>query len=135
MNTRCFQVVVPGPLVLAGMFVVGCQQGDAAVVDPIFDLSASAVMLQTGDDGLQFSATSENVAVEMNKVDIADPVGSPVVTFTFDGAAFDLGEPFDLQSADTAYPKAEGTWSFDFAGTRPSDGAAFAVTATFVVAP
>jgi hypothetical protein len=70
----------------------------------------------------------------MTKVQMLDPVSSPLYEYDLKGASYVSGELFGLQAEGEAYLKQVGTWQFTFIGNRTDDNASFTATYSLVVA-
>jgi hypothetical protein len=115
------------------ILVTNCKKKTEDPVVPVFNVTATTVMLQGGGDGLQFTSKCTNTNVEMTEVQIVDPQQTPVTTYNFNGTIFEKNVVFDLQATDEAYLKQTGTWSFTFIGNRTSDGTSFSILTTLAV--
>ena len=100
---------------------------------PVFTVTADSVMLQTGDEGLQFFGKCTNENVKMTKVTITSPVSVQTSTYLLNGNSFVKNTPFSLQEDNTAYNKELGTWNFTFVGNRTADNVSFSVNSTLSI--
>ncbi len=122
-------------ILLLALFVIinGCKKkSDDPVVTPIFTVTSSAVLLQSGGEGLQFFAKCTNNDVKMTNVSLTDP--TPFITiYDCRGVTFAKNALIPLQNTDEAYAKKTGVWKFKLVGIRASDNASFAVDETMDV--
>ncbi len=102
-------------------------------ITPEFNVTATNVVLEGGDDGLQFFGKCTNDDVKMTKATITDPINSYPITYNLNGNYFVKNETFALQDANVGYYKTLGTWNFEFVGNRTADNTAFTATATLQV--
>jgi hypothetical protein len=100
---------------------------------PVFTITATTVMLQSGGDGLQFSAKCTNENVKMTSVKVTSPITVLSATYNLNGNSFAKNTLIPMQNDTDAYDKETGTWNFTFTGNRTSDNVSFSVDATLVV--
>ncbi|NTV82758.1 MAG: hypothetical protein HGA23_00480 [Bacteroidales bacterium] len=110
-----------------------CKKDTDDPVVPVFDVTSTTVMLQSGGDGLQFDAKCTNTDVKMTEVRIIDPGQSPYISYNLNGTDFNKNEIFGLQATEEAYYKEAGTWSFTFIGNLISDGTSFSIPTTLTI--
>jgi hypothetical protein len=121
-------------ILMAVLFMIaGCKKdSDNPSVSsvPVFSVSYKTVLLQSGGDGLQFSAKCTNNSVIMESAAIFNPDSSYNIR-DFKGTSYSMNQAFNLQSDEEAYSKAPGTWRFSFVGSANSTP--FAIDTTLVV--
>jgi hypothetical protein len=100
--------------------------------DPTFSIASVDVLLDTGDRGIQFFATS-NEDVLLVKAEIKPPVGNTIV-YNLNSGTFINGQSFTLQADGTAYFRISGSWTFTFTGNKAlGTKKSFVVTTTLNV--
>jgi len=128
----CSFIVIGVALMISG----SCKKKDDNPTSPqvpVFTVTADSVMLQTGDEGLQFFGKCTNENVKMTKVTITSPVSVQTSTYLLNGNSFVKNTPFSLQEDNTAYNKELGTWNFTFVGNRTADNVSFSVNSTLSI--
>ena len=100
---------------------------------PVFTVTAKTVNLQTGGEGLQFSAICTNEDVKMTKVTNTSPKSAKTATYELNGKSYAKNSAIPLQNDEEAYAKELGTWNFTFVGSTNSDNKSFSVNATLLI--
>jgi hypothetical protein len=98
--------------------------------NPVFSVRS---VLNTSSFSLTFFAKCTNDDVKMTKVLITDPDGVSTWTYMLNGTTYVRNQEFGLQDAGHSYDWLTGHWTFEFIGTRVTNGESFDITITLFV--
>lgn len=130
-------LVFIGVLLLSTTIIFsGCKKKSSTPDQPtpVFIITSTTVQLQDGSAGIEFFTVCSTTDVTMTKVEIVSPIHDYDITYNLGNVLYVKNQIFDLQAANTAYPKESGSYTFTFTGIRNADGAAFTIVSTLVVA-